>query len=105
MGIMHVQVDKAATCHALAVQSSKSFGSTVACCLDRGDGCIATAARHSVNIDQIRTVWCMQALEEKGHRVETSSWGAVVQGILVDPSDGYLTGVSDPRKDGAPSGY
>ena len=47
----------------------------------------------------------MQALEEKGHKVETSSWGAVVQGVLVDPSDGYLTGVSDPRKDGPPAGY
>lgn len=48
---------------------------------------------------------CMQALQEKGHHVEATSWGAVVQGILADPSDGYLTGVSDPRKDGAPSGF
>ena len=47
---------------------------------------------------------CMQALQEKGHHVEATSWGAVVQGILADPSDGYLTGVSDPRKDGAPAG-
>ena len=74
-------------------------------CLDRGHGCLATAAMHPVCIKGIKVIWCMQALEEKGHRVETSSWGAVVQGILVDPSDGYLTGVSDPRKDGAPSGY
>ena len=68
------------------------------------DACIATATRSVCN-NGISKVWCMQALEEKGHRVETSSWGAVVQGILVDPSDGYLTGVSDPRKDGAPAGY
>ena len=47
----------------------------------------------------------MQALQEKGHHVEVTSWGAVVQGIIADPSDGYLTGVSDPRKDGAPAGY
>ena len=47
---------------------------------------------------------CMQALQDKGHHVEATSWGAVVQGILADPSDGYLTGVSDPRKDGAPAG-
>lgn len=47
----------------------------------------------------------MQALQEKGHHVEATSWGAVVQGIIADPSDGYLTGVSDPRKDGAPAGY
>lgn len=47
----------------------------------------------------------MQALREKGHHVTATSWGAVVQGILADPSDGHLTGVSDPRKDGAPAGF
>ena len=47
----------------------------------------------------------MQALQEKGHTVEATNWDAIVQGILMDPSDGYLTGVSDPRKDGAPAGF
>ena len=103
--IMHVQVDSAAACHAFDAQSNKSFGSTEAWCANRGDGCIAIAAVRSVYINCISKAWYMQALEEKGHKVETSSWGAVVQGILVDPSDGYLTGMSDPRKDGAPSGY
>ncbi len=49
--------------------------------------------------------FCVQALQEKGHTVEATDWGAVIQGILVDPSDGCLTGVSDPRKDGAPAGF
>lgn len=47
---------------------------------------------------------CLQALRVRGHHVEGTSWGAVVQGILVDPIDDTLTGVSDPRKDGAPAG-
>lgn len=47
----------------------------------------------------------MQALRLRGHDVQPTSWSAVVQGILIDPSDGVLTGVSDPRKDGAPAGY
>lgn len=48
---------------------------------------------------------CMQALKFRKHDVQPTSWSAIVQGILVDPSDNMLTGVSDPRKDGAPAGY
>ncbi|KAK9908735.1 hypothetical protein WJX75_002081 [Coccomyxa subellipsoidea] len=47
----------------------------------------------------------IEALRSRGHDVQPTSWSAVVQGILIDPSDGTLTGVSDPRKDGAPAGY
>lgn len=47
----------------------------------------------------------MQALQARGHTVLPTTWSAVVQGILVDPVDGTLTAVSDPRKDGAPAGY
>jgi gamma-glutamyltranspeptidase len=48
---------------------------------------------------------CLQALRFRGHTVEATAWSGVVQGILLDPVDGTLTGVSDPRKDGAPAGY
>ena len=88
-----------------SLHQARNLLDIVARCLERRNGCIATAAMRSVYPDRVNEIWRMQALEEKGHKVETSSWGAVVQGILVDPSDGYLTGVSDPRKDGAPSGY
>ncbi len=50
-----------------------------------------------------RAKW--QALEARGHVVEPTPWGGVVQLIAVNPDSGALTGVSDPRKDGAPSGY
>lgn len=52
-------------------------------------------------------LWCApaQALQARGHTVVPAQWSGVVQAILVDPVDGTITGVSDPRKDGAPAGY
>ncbi|CAL8460578.1 g107 [Coccomyxa elongata] len=47
----------------------------------------------------------IEALKFRKHDVQPTSWSAIVQGILVDPSDNMLTAVSDPRKDGAPAGY
>ena len=34
-----------------------------------------------------------------------ATWSGVVQAILVDAESGTLTGVSDPRKDGAPFAF
>jgi gamma-glutamyltranspeptidase / glutathione hydrolase / leukotriene-C4 hydrolase len=45
----------------------------------------------------------LRALQEKGHNIIQTDWGAVVQAITVDDF-GLLTAASDPRKDGAPSG-
>ncbi len=45
-----------------------------------------------------------QALAQRGHEVKATDWGGVTQAIFVSPEDGVLTGVSDPRKDGAPAG-
>ena len=45
------------------------------------------------------------ALRSRGHNVTLSNWGAVSQVILVDSSTRTLISASDPRKDGAPSGY
>ncbi|KAL6776630.1 GGT1 [Auxenochlorella protothecoides x Auxenochlorella symbiontica] len=51
-------------------------------------------------------------LAAHGHDVQLTNWGAVVQAVVVDPVVGVgqrtaptLHGVSDPRKDGAPSGW
>lgn len=48
----------------------------------------------------------LEELAEKGHRVQPTNWGAVVQAIQVQ-HDGSrsLYAVSDARKDGSPSGY
>lgn len=61
----------------------------------------------------------LAGLEDRGHSVTQSAWGAVVQAII-DDVDGvyesessalsssgvrYMHGISDPRKDGAPAGY
>ena len=40
-----------------------------------------------------------------GHPVAPQSFGAVTQLVLVDPDDGSLLAVSDPRKDGSPAAY
>ncbi len=45
----------------------------------------------------------INGLEERGHKVVTSSGSAVVQGIHVDGGRIYAT--SDPRKGGKPAGY
>lgn len=52
----------------------------------------------------------MNELTHRGHHVNSTDWGAIVQAILVDiplPGNGpgLLHAASDPRKDGAPAGY
>ena len=44
------------------------------------------------------------ALRKRGNEVVATDWGAVCQAIVVNPENGVLTSVSDPRKDGAPAG-
>ena len=89
--------------HGIPVCATYSMGGACGCQGIESAKCIASL---TVRQCKRRTHGsCMQALQEKGHHVEATSWGAVVQGIIADPSDGYLTGVSDPRKDGAPAGY
>lgn len=46
-----------------------------------------------------------QALQRRGHNVSRTDWSGVTQAISVSLEDGTLTGVSDPRKDGAPAGF
>jgi hypothetical protein len=41
-----------------------------------------------------------------GHNITTFPWGACVSAIVADPDDpSQLTGICDPRKDGAPAVY
>ena len=47
----------------------------------------------------------LAALRGRGHHVTTTDWGAACQLVVVDPTSGGLTSVSDPRKDGAPAGF
>ena len=47
----------------------------------------------------------LEALKQRGHSVVSTDTGAVCQVVAVDPDTGTLTAASDPRKDGAPSGY
>lgn len=42
-------------------------------------------------------------LAARGHKVASTTWGAITQAISADPDSGLLHGVSDPRKDGAPA--
>lgn len=46
-----------------------------------------------------------QKLEAMGHTLASQPFGAVTQVLLVDPDDGSLLAVSDPRKDGSPAAY
>ena len=47
----------------------------------------------------------LRDLQARGHNVTYASDVAICQAVVVDPDTGYFTGVSDPRKDGAPAGY
>ena len=46
-----------------------------------------------------------QALRARGHVVNATDWAAVSQVVVVDPDTTHVIGCSDPRKDGAASGY
>lgn len=46
----------------------------------------------------------IEALQVRGHTVKGTSNDAITQVITVDPDTSKLIAVSDPRKDGAPSG-
>jgi gamma-glutamyltranspeptidase/glutathione hydrolase/leukotriene-C4 hydrolase len=48
----------------------------------------------------------LQLLEQRGHNITKFPWGACVSAIIADPDDSsLLTGLGDPRKDGAPAVY
>jgi gamma-glutamyltranspeptidase len=47
----------------------------------------------------------LAALRRRGHNVTQTDWGAACQLIVIDSESSSLTSVSDPRKDGAPSGF
>ncbi len=48
----------------------------------------------------------LEALGQLGHNVTQFPWGACVSAIVADPDDpSRLTGICDPRKDGAPAVY
>lgn len=48
----------------------------------------------------------LDMLAERGHNITTFPWGACVSAIFADPDDSsLLTGICDPRKDGAPAVY
>lgn len=46
----------------------------------------------------------LQLLGARGHNTTKFPWGACVSAIVADPDDALLlTGLGDPRKDGAPA--
>eukprot|EP01026_Neomeris_dumetosa_P010836 TRINITY_DN14007_c0_g1_i3.p1 TRINITY_DN14007_c0_g1~~TRINITY_DN14007_c0_g1_i3.p1 ORF type:complete len:264 (-),score=36.29 TRINITY_DN14007_c0_g1_i3:276-1067(-) len=47
----------------------------------------------------------IEGLKTKNHDIVTDSFASNRQVILVDDQDGSMSGASDPRKDGAPSGF
>lgn len=60
---------------------------------------------NTYTMSALRLITNMQDLHARGHNVSQIKFGAVSQFVLINPDDGSLLAVSDPRKDGAPAGY
>ena len=66
--------------------------------------CIAKLVRLPASCALIQGLW-LQALKRRGHEVAATGWSGVSQVVVVDAEPGMLSGVADPRKDGAPFAY